>query len=399
MLPSGETVSSLLGLLYEASASPERWPGFLGALQEFAHAEAVAFVLVDPESRCSFVVNPGFDPNCQRTYSEYFSRHDVLFKRSVAASRLHGGWIGTNRSVISDAEYHRSQVFNDFTKPMGLVHQVAATLEGLDGGLEGGLTMHRKAQSGPFGAETVALLSMLAPHLKRALNTHRVLSLARGRNAVLRQTVESMGQGVLSLDSRGRVLRMTAAAQAILDARDGIEVERGFLRSVVEGEQERLTELVAGATATGTGRGTEFAIPCLTRTAPEAGRGPLWTPSAGGAMLISRQPPKRPLQLVVAPFHSSEVLLEDCPAAVVFLSDPDARPASRASILRSLYGLTPTECRLADLLMEGCDLGVASARLKMATGTARFHLKAIFRKTGTGRQSELMRLVLGLPGV
>jgi DNA-binding CsgD family transcriptional regulator len=36
--------------------------------------------------------------------------------------------------------------------------------------------------------------------------------------------------------------------------------------------------------------------------------------------------------------------------------------------------------------------------MRTTVGTARFHLKTIFRKTGTGRQSDLVRLALGLPG-
>ncbi len=44
-------------------------------------------------------------------------------------------------------------------------------------------------------------------------------------------------------------------------------------------------------------------------------------------MLISRTPPSRPLQLVVTPFYSSEILLADHPAALIFLSDPEASPS------------------------------------------------------------------------
>jgi DNA-binding CsgD family transcriptional regulator len=116
-------------------------------------------------------------------------------------------------------------------------------------------------------------------------------------------------------------------------------------------------------------------------------------------MLISRKAPRRPLQLVVTPFHSSEILLDEHPAALVFLNDPDALPASRASVLRALYGLSPTECRLTDLLAQGCEVSAAAEVMKTSILTARFHLKTIFRKTGTARQSQLMRLVLGLPGI
>jgi DNA-binding CsgD family transcriptional regulator len=115
--------------------------------------------------------------------------------------------------------------------------------------------------------------------------------------------------------------------------------------------------------------------------------------------MISRQSPSRPLGVVVAPFHSYELLLGDQPAALVFFSDPDSRAASRTSVLCALYGLTPTEGRLAGLLSDGCELISAAGQLKMTVDTARFHLKSIFRKTGVSRQAELVRLVMGLPSL
>jgi len=66
--------------------------------------------------------------------------------------------------------------------------------------------------------------------------------------------------------------------------------------------------------------------------------------------------------------------------------------------MQQLYGLTPTESRLADLLVEGLDVRDAAGRLRITLETTRFHLKRIFAKTGTRRQTELLRLMLSLPG-
>jgi DNA-binding CsgD family transcriptional regulator len=139
-------------------------------------------------------------------------------------------------------------------------------------------------------------------------------------------------------------------------------------------------------------------VRCTTQSAPEAGSGGVWTPGSGGAMLISRQPPKRPLQLVVTPFQSREILLADRPAALVFLSDPEARSTSRGQLMQQLYRLTQTESRLANLLAHGYTLAEAAEQMEISVDTVRFHLKQIFRKTGTCRQSELMRTILSLPG-
>ena len=296
---SAEAVSSLLGLLYEASTSPEQWPSFFTALSECAQAKASYFVLVDPSDRCSLTVNPGFDPSWQHSYREFFHRHDILLQRFVAAQKAHGDWVGTSQSVISDQEYRNSSIYNEYLRPQGLFHHCAAVLGGLDGGIEGGFGMMRAPRERPFEEDTVGLLAMLAPHLKRALNTQHALNLERSRIEELQMGADSLGVGLIGLDTCRRVTRMTAPALAILEARNGLALDGGFLRAAVPAEQIRLSELVAGALATGSGRGIESPVRCSTAAAPQAGGGPVWTAPSGGAMLITRRPPSRPLRLVV----------------------------------------------------------------------------------------------------
>ena len=398
-LPSGETVSKLLGLLYEASASTGNWSGFLSAISEYTGSESSYFLLVDTQGRCNFNLNHGFDPQWTRAYMTHFHSHDQVLKRFVAARQRHGEWIGTRFSVISREDYLKTYFYNEFTRPQHKLPLCAVALGGLDGGLEGGLGMMRSEKEEPYPKEAVALFTMLAPHLRQALNTHRALALARSRNAELQHSVEALDMAVASLDCSGRVVRISAAAQAILDLRNGVSLEGGFLRASVAAEQMRLDSMIGGAVATGIGHAEEFAVQRSTDTAPEADRGPLWTPSAGGAMEVSREGSSGSLRVVVTPFRSRELLLMDQPAALVFFSDPGAHAGSRASVLSALYAVTPTECRLAGLLADGFEVAGAAERMKITTETARFHLKAIFRKTGIGRQAELVRLVLGLPNV
>jgi DNA-binding CsgD family transcriptional regulator len=116
------------------------------------------------------------------------------------------------------------------------------------------------------------------------------------------------------------------------------------------------------------------------------------------AMLVSRKSGNKPLQIVVYPFVSSGVLTEDCPHVLIFISDPGSKPGSRAGVLRSLYRLTPTESRLADLLLQGLEVREAADQLRTTLETTRFHLKRVLAKTCTRRQTELMRLMLSLPG-
>ena len=69
-------------------------------------------------------------------------------------------------------------------------------------------------------------------------------------------------------------------------------------------------------------------------------------------------------------------------------------------LLRSHFGLTPSEARLALHLVAGETLRSAEVKLSISYETARTHLKNIFSKTGTCRQAELVVvLVTALPRV
>lgn len=63
-------------------------------------------------------------------------------------------------------------------------------------------------------------------------------------------------------------------------------------------------------------------------------------------------------------------------------------------LLVCLYGLTPAETRVTRHLLRGYTLKEAAKKLGIAVTTVRSHLKVVFEKTGTSRQSELIRCVL-----
>ncbi|WP_255462636.1 LuxR C-terminal-related transcriptional regulator [Granulicella sp. WH15] len=86
-------------------------------------------------------------------------------------------------------------------------------------------------------------------------------------------------------------------------------------------------------------------------------------------------------------------------AALLFLSDPAQLAPSRAETLRALYGLTPTECRIADMLLAGLELRDIAGRMRFTLETTRFHVKRVLAKSGARRQSEFIRLMLALPGI
>lgn len=87
------------------------------------------------------------------------------------------------------------------------------------------------------------------------------------------------------------------------------------------------------------------------------------------------------------------VHLESIELFVLSVDDPEVAMGRKLAQVAQACGLTPTEERMLALIVEGLDTIIAAKRLGIAPTTARTHLQRLFAKTGTARQSELVRFV------
>jgi DNA-binding CsgD family transcriptional regulator len=83
---------------------------------------------------------------------------------------------------------------------------------------------------------------------------------------------------------------------------------------------------------------------------------------------------------------------ESCKGAVIFVVDPANYLIPRLNAFAFQYGLTPGEARIVEKVANGRGLVAAAQSLQIAESTARTHLRRVFDKTGTFRQTELLRL-------
>jgi len=82
--------------------------------------------------------------------------------------------------------------------------------------------------------------------------------------------------------------------------------------------------------------------------------------------------------------------------SLVLLRDPYSNPGLEPKILSQVFGLSSAEARLAAVMASGVSLEQAAHQLGLALETVRNQLKAIFSKTETHRQAELVALLLRL---
>ena len=105
---------------------------------------------------------------------------------------------------------------------------------------------------------------------------------------------------------------------------------------------------------------------------------------------------RRPLIVRLRPIPSPLGDLLDGAAALLVLLNPDQHPCPTAAALREIFGLSRGEALIALHLIRGDSLRELAAARNVSIGTVRVQLKALFAKTQTSRQSELVWLLARL---
>ncbi|GJD56248.1 hypothetical protein MTDSW087_05666 [Methylobacterium dankookense] len=178
----------------------------------------------------------------------------------------------------------------------------------------------------------------------------------------LLQVLDRLGCGGIILSTGGQVLAVNSGAQRILQETFGL----------ADPEVENLD-----------GDGREFVKRLLRR-------GRTRIPVDEDSWILMEREGKRPLIMNATPVP---VLSADGPHTVLMLLDLDAAPQANRLALERIFRLTPTESRLATMLANGATLAEAAEAQDVSVATARTQLKAIFAKTHTHRQAELVMLI------
>jgi DNA-binding CsgD family transcriptional regulator len=211
-------------------------------------------------------------------------------------------------------------------------------------------------------------------HTKRADRLHPHLATSRNRSANLQSTLDSLTLGLILLSPKGQVVTMNRAAERLLAENGGLQASSDGLRAEHAEESARLKELIVRATAASADVRLEPA----------------------GVLTVSRRN-RSPLQLQVSSARGFDVDERHPVRAIVFAGDSAQRGGPTHDTLRVLFGLTPAEGRLAMLLADGHAPTAIAEMVGVSRNTLKSQLSSIFRKTGTSRQAQLVRLLLQLP--
>jgi DNA-binding CsgD family transcriptional regulator len=342
----------------DAAVMPERWPSALDTLSQALNSDGATLVLKATTSN-SIAVSHSIAP----FVPQYLSGQRIRDPREQRVNPSLAERFMPDHAYFSSQEISRDPYYQEFLVPNGFGWNATAALNG-----DLMVSIKRGAKRGAYDGADLAALDRALPGL-RAMSRAAQLTWASGFRGQL-TAFERIGRGALLLDRRGQVIDLNGCVQF----GDGLDLANGVLATPRPSDAVRLRRFLA-AVIDDALHGTDVRTPVLTLPRPSAKRPWLLDGIACGPAMRS--------------LHSTA-------AALLLITDLHRVLRPRPTVLRQLFGLTPTESRLVRALLAGESLKQAASKIAISEGHARQRLQAIFVKTGTSRQSELMTLLARL---
>lgn len=357
-----EDVSNVIGKFYDVAYGAVGWDDALADLARLFHASR-SWLFVSSENGIvghSSLDDPGF----HSAEARLTMMADPLL--GLALSNPAGTFI--RHSEMEDmAGFYRRPLFQDWLRPRDVWYGLQGHLK-VEGGRRVFIDISHGKGQGDFSDEDKRLLAAIGPHIVRAADLSKAIAGAAGPR------VADISEPSVVVDRTLRVLDFNAAAAMLFDGAANRSCERGHILDVSRPPlSSRVRELVADAVSPSGASGGGVTV---------AGE----DPSGYGEerFVISVAPVPRPAYFGLPGDNAALIRL---------------RPARGGGddrldeLLMQLFGLPPSQARLARVLSGGESLRQAAAERGLSYGSARTYLDQIYRLTGTRRQSELVALL------
>lgn len=353
----------LIELVYGAAADMQAWPAALLAVADAVGAHAASLEIADPENRTRpFVVAPRTDPEWIQAYEDRWAATNFVRERGL---EFPAGVVYRFEDLIHRSDFELTPIYNEFFEPQRLNFALFTNAAKERDAVAGVGFYRARRHGGGFGRDNERLLKALAPHLQRAVTLNVRLARVEMERDSAAEMLHRLSDGILLVDARSRILFANLAAEALLKEGTGLLVQDGRLAARASSDTALLRSLISGGTHAG---------------------------PSGTLALVCRG--GRRLSVMVLPLHIETSWLTLPPAAIVLVKDPAASEMPSPEQIQRLFDLTPAQAALAREILNGNGIKTAAQRLQISRSTARTHLLAVFQKTGTNRQAELVRLIL-----
>jgi DNA-binding CsgD family transcriptional regulator/PAS domain-containing protein len=358
----------VINRFFEAAAVPELWPQALHELARACGAPAATALSIAGDQPLAVLASRNVAGIIEEGLRGGWFAPERNTRMARCMALVHRGRRGviTQQDAFSAEDLARDPFQHEFIRPNGFSAFAGAVL--VQGpGLALPVSIERSISQDPFMQDEVDLMNQLFTHLRAAGDLAVRIGMASTQR--MADAFSAAGHPVALLGRDGVVVHMNARFEQLVG--DGLLVRGGRLGSWHPEADSAFA----------------FAIDRAISYDPSL-HGPLTS------VVLPRQGGSRPLVAKVVPVVGLAHDVLHLVAAIVTLTDLEPAGSGPAeAVLEQAFGLTPAEARLASQIAAGKTLADIAMQEGSARETLRSRLKAIFDKTGTGRQAELTLLL------
>jgi DNA-binding CsgD family transcriptional regulator/PAS domain-containing protein len=360
----------LIGAIYDAAIEPQLWQSTIDRIrQHFGFHIAMLGIAKLPEVEMLIQVSCNVPAEYVAAVPSFSDCIFDLWGGPAGVARLPLEEPVLNSNMPEFQGHESNRYYQEWAKPQGLVDQCVIFLAHdrlTNASL--GLGIHESGTR-PTPAQ-LDELRLIGPHLRRAATVSRLLDLAVDATTTFRSAFDAMSCGAVLVDAQLKILHANRVAEEMLHYGDPIRTSAGRLelhRELLPGQLKSAVSAIAAGEAVLGRRG--IAIPARRRDE---------TAVALHVMPLERRSSRAGLPLEAV--------------AAVFIADGSGPISAPRDAVMLLYGLTPAEARVFELVAAGRSSPEIAAELGIAASTVRTHLLRVFDKTGRHRRTELVRL-------
>jgi DNA-binding CsgD family transcriptional regulator len=371
MIAQESALSQLIGDIYDAALAPALWPRVLEQSCSFVGGYAANILWHDVATEQAAVFYRfNVDPYYHDLYIAKYAAMNPLFP---ASAFLAPGLIYSIGDIVPMAEFVETVFYKEWVAPQEIADALGTNLERTMTSSALFVVM-RDVRRGLVDEEMRRRMLLIVPHVRRAAAIGQLIGEHAAKMDALADTIGKVAAGVFMVDADGRIGYANSAGQAMLDQGHVVRARQATLAAVDPDAERELRDAIAAA-----------------------GRGDAAVGIRGVAVPLGGAQQERWLAHVLSLTSGTrrQAAGSYSVAAAVFVRKITLALPSPLELLAKVYRLTASELRVLHAVVEVGGVPETARTLGISQATAKTHLQHVFQKTGTNRQSELVKLVAG----
>lgn len=370
-MEEAERFSNLIGDVYDATLDAGLWPSVVEGIADYVSASFVNLFSQDATRKAAQAFYTyGMKQEFLESYLRQYIHINPMFPAMLF---FEVGQILTEGDIMPRSEFVETRFFKEWIRPQGLEYSMASILEKSATSIAGVAVGFGEGRGG-IDDDRMRRMTLLIPHLRRAVVIGKVIDLNKVEAAALADTLDVIAAGLFLIDATGRIVHANASGLAMLNDAAVVHGTGGKLTANDAAADRALHDIFINAQSGDAAIGARgIAVPLTARN--------------GERYVAHVLPLTAGARKKAGVAHSA--------VAALFLQKATLDLPHPLEAIAAAFKLTPAEMRVLMAIIQIGGVPEVAPVLGISETTVKTHLQRIFAKTGAERQADLVKIVAG----